>query len=99
MAFIMLSENAMELAFLLRSFVGQDGIGVGPDVGQLVECWGDRDPSSLRPAMDELATFGFLNVNEGIGTPYQKIAAEYGLRGVVGVQVTRAMQEWLDQIA
>lgn len=43
----MLSDDAQDLADLLRSHVGPDVKGIGPDVGRLVELWGDRGHAEL----------------------------------------------------
>ena len=92
----MLSDNAMNLAITLRSHVGSDQVGVGPDVKELVELWGGKDPAALRPAMDELERLGFILIDRRLGSPQAWISSEFAVRDVVGVQVTEAFQDYLD---
>ncbi len=92
----MLSDNADELARELRSHVGPDRVGVGPDVTQLVKLWGSRDPAALRPAMDELEGLGFIRVDTGMAMSPTGVGPEYNVRNIVRVSVTEALQDYLD---
>jgi hypothetical protein len=92
----MLSENAEELARLLRESIGADKTGVGPDINELLELWGDRDRADLRPALDELANIGFIRINTGMGSAPSGLK-RYGLNDVVGVTVLESMQDYLDE--
>lgn len=94
----MLSDNAIELAMALRQHVGADKSGVGPSVPRLVELWGSRNPAALRPAIDELERWGFIRVDKGIGSSSTGIPTDYSVRGIVGVAITEALQEYLDNL-
>ena len=92
----MLSDNAKDLANELRLHVGSDKVGVGPDVNQLVGLWGSRDPTAMRPAIDELEGLGFIRIDKRLGAPQAGIRPEYAVRDVAGVQVTEELQDYLD---
>ena len=95
----MLSDNTEDLARLLRSHIGEDRVGVGPDIGRLVELWGDKDPAALRPAIDELESVEFLRVDRGIPAHPSGVGSEFGVRGIAGVATTEALQNYLDNSA
>ncbi len=94
----MLSDDAESLARLLRSHVGPDAKGVGPDVSQLVALWDGRDLGALRPAIDELARRGFVRVDIGLSMGARDTRLKrYDLRNVVSVTVLEPMQAYLDE--
>ena len=94
----LLSDNAMNLAMDIRSREGADRIGVGPDVNQLVELWGSRDPAALRPAIDELERLGFIRVDKAIGSSSVGVSADYNVQSVAGIAITETLQEYLDNV-
>ncbi len=96
---VMLSDNAKDLAKELRLHVGPDQAGVGPGMSQLVGLWGSRDTAALRPAIDELENLGFFRVDRGIAASPTGVGSEYDVRGIVGVAVTEALQDYLDNSA
>ena len=92
----MLTEDAIALLALLRSFVGPHAKGMGPDVDQLIELWRPNDPSTLRPALDELDRRGFVSVRGGMAMATNAIRTQYGVNGIVSVTVTETMQAYRD---
>lgn len=94
----MLSENARFLAYELRQKVGPDVKGVGPGLPAVVEIWDDREPNELRPAIDELASLGFVRVSPKLGAPHPDIPNEYGLRDVASVSVMEPLQQHFDDL-
>jgi hypothetical protein len=90
-------ETAVVLLRFLCEEVGPDQKGVGPDVKRLILLWGNNEPSDLGLAVNELERQGFIDVERHIaGTDAQR--ARYGLRGIVGVHVTEAMQAYCDTL-
>ncbi len=94
----MLSPEAMTLMALLRSEVGPDKKGIGPQAGRLMDLWQPHDPADLRPAMDELESFDFITIHCGIAHDSDKRRVHHGLRDVVSVAVTEAMQSYCDNL-
>lgn len=93
----MLSDSALKLAAILRAHEGPDVKGVGPDINQLISLWSDNPPEDLRPAMEELKRIGFINIDLRISAPVPAEMKPYNVRDVVGIQITEAMQSFMDQ--
>lgn len=94
----MLSANTFDLAQKLREAIGADKKGIGLECTALVSLWEDRDPTTLRSAIDELAMLGFVRVDKGIGASHPDIPSDYNLRGVVCVTVMEPLQAYLDSL-
>ncbi|MCO1336515.1 hypothetical protein MO867_19465 [Microbulbifer sp. OS29] len=95
----MLSRNAWYLASLLREELGSDVKGVGVETAELVNLWGDYPPEDLQPTIKELERIGYIRVERTI-PPQDRpgVAKEYNLRNIVGIQITEALQQYMDRI-
>ena len=92
----MISEEAVRVAHRLRQHVGNDRIGIGPDINELVTIFSDIEGSKLRKVLDELEQHQFIRLDQGMAAAPG--AYPTALRGVVGIAVMEPLQAYFDNI-